>query len=65
MEWFIIICAVIMLIVSQYFLHIAAKKPKEWQDENKPLVKRYTAAQYGLIVLFIIYLIITIMQRLR
>ena len=64
MDWFIIVCAVAVLIISQVILHIASKKPPEWQEQNKALVKRYTYAQYALIVLFIIYLIISIVQKI-
>lgn len=63
MDWFIIVCAVAVLIISQVILYMASKKPPEWQERNKALVKRYTYAQYALIVMFIIYLIISILQR--
>ena len=64
MDIIIIIAAIFVLVLSQILLTLAKRKPKQWQEENRDLIKRYSKAQFVLIILFTVYLIVNIIMRL-
>ena len=64
MDIVIIIAAIFVLVLSQILLTLAKRKPKQWQEENRDLIKRYYKAQFVLIILFTVYLIVNIIMRL-
>lgn len=65
LDWIIIIAVVFLLLMSQGLLLMGKRKPKAWQEQNAGMIKKYSRAQFLLMILFIVYLLVMIFQKIK
>ena len=64
-DWIIIIAVVFVLLLSQGLILMGKRKPKSWQEKNASMTKKYGRAQFMLIAVFIVYLLVIIYQKIK
>lgn len=62
MDYFIIAAALIMIIFSEFLIRSAKKKDEQWQEQNKDLIKKYSRSQLILIIVFVVFLTLKVIE---
>ena len=65
MDLFIIVFCLIVILIAEFIIIKSKKKPEKWQEQNKNLVGIYSKTQFLLLILFIVYLLVTIINYFR